>query len=83
MKSRLQIPLLIGIDAIHGNGLCEGATIYPTPIGQASTFNPELVKKAARETALEIRATGAHWAFAPNVEVARDPRWGRIGETFC
>lgn len=82
MKSRLQIPLLIGIDAIHGNGLCEGATIYPTPIGQASTFNPELVKKAARETALEIRATGAHWAFAPNVEVARDPRWGRIGETF-
>mgnify|MGYP000428303660 FL=1 len=82
MKSRLQIPLLIGIDAIHGNGLCEGATIYPTPIGQASTFNPELVKKAARETALEIRAIGAHWAFAPNVEVARDPRWGRIGETF-
>lgn len=82
MKSRLQIPLLIGIDAIHGNGLCEGATIYPTPIGQASTFNPELVKKAARETALEIRATGAHWAFTPNVEVARDPRWGRIGETF-
>lgn len=82
MKSRLQIPLLIGIDAIHGNGLCTGVTIYPTAIGQASTFEPELVRKASEETALEVRATGAHWAFTPNVDVARDPRWGRTGETF-
>lgn len=82
LKSRLQIPLLIGIDAIHGNGLCEGATIYPTSIGQAATFHPELVRKASREMALEIRATGAHWAFTPNIEVSRDPRWGRMGETF-
>lgn len=82
MKGRLQIPLLIGIDAIHGNGLCTGATIYPTAIGQASTFEPELVRKASEETALEVRATGAHWAFTPNVDVARDPRWGRTGETF-
>ena len=81
-KSRLQIPLLIGIDAIHGNGLCTGVTIYPTAIGQASTFEPELVKRASQETALEVRATGAHWAFTPNVDVARDPRWGRTGETF-
>ncbi|MEG1585603.1 MAG: glycoside hydrolase family 3 N-terminal domain-containing protein [Bacteroidales bacterium] len=81
-KSRLQIPLLIGIDAIHGNGLNSGATIYPTSIGQASSFDQELVKEASRQTALEIRAMGAHWAFTPNIEVARDPRWGRIGETF-
>lgn len=81
-KSRLQIPLLIGIDAIHGNGLCYGVTIYPTAIGQASTFNTALVKQAAGETAFETRATGAHWAFTPNVDIARDPRWGRTGETY-
>lgn len=81
-KSRLKIPLLIGIDAIHGNGQCVGTTVYPSPIGQASTFDPELVRQASKETALEMRATGSHWTFAPNVEVARDPRWGRVGETF-
>ncbi len=82
MKSRLGIPLIIGIDAIHGNAMCAGATVYPTCIGQASTFNPELIEKMSRESALEVRATGAHWTFTPNIEVARDPRWGRIGETF-
>lgn len=81
-ESRLKIPLIIGIDAIHGNGLCSGATVYPTPIGQASTFDVELVEKASCETAREMRATGAHWSFTPNVEIARDPRWGRTGETF-
>ncbi len=82
LQSRLKIPVLIGIDAIHGNGLYRGATLYPTPIGQASTFEPQLVEQASRETALEMRATGTHWAFTPNVEVARDARWGRVGETF-
>lgn len=82
LQSRLKIPVLIGIDAIHGNGLYRGATLYPTPIGQASTFKPRLVEQASRETALEMRATGTHWAFTPNVEVARDARWGRVGETF-
>ena len=81
-ESRLKIPLIIGIDAIHGNGLCSGVTVYPTPIGQASTFDVNLVEQASRETAKEMRATGAHWSFTPNVEVARDPRWGRTGETF-
>lgn len=81
-KSRLKIPLLMGIDAIHGNGQCVGATIYPTPIGQASTFDPALVEQVSKETALEMRAMGSHWSFTPNVEVARDPRWGRVGETF-
>jgi beta-glucosidase len=82
LQSRLKIPVLIGIDAIHGNGLYHGATIYPTPIGQASTFDESLVEKASRETALEMRAAGMHWTFTPNVEVARDARWGRVGETF-
>lgn len=82
MKSRLQIPLLIGIDAIHGNALVSGTTVYPTPIGQASSFDPSLVEKISREAALEVRATGAHWTFTPNIDVARDARWGRTGETF-
>ncbi len=82
LQSRLKIPVIIGIDAIHGNGILSGSTIYPTCIGQAASFNPEIVEKLSRETALEMRATGSHWTFTPNVEVARDPRWGRVGETF-
>ncbi len=82
MKSRLKIPLLIGIDAIHGNGLVKGCTIYPTSIGMASSFDPAMMEKTARETAIEMRATGSQWTFNPNVEVSRDPRWGRVGETF-
>lgn len=82
LQSRLKIPLLIGIDAIHGNGLYRGATIYPTPINQASGFDEALVERASRETALEMRALGMQWTFTPNVEVARDARWGRVGETF-
>ena len=81
-KSPLKIPLLIGIDAIHGNGLYRGATIYPSPISAASAFCPELWEQASRETAEEMRATGSHWAFSPNIEIARDARWGRVGETF-
>lgn len=82
MKSRLGIPLLIGIDAIHGNAMCAGATVYPTPIGQASSFDPQLIEKVSRETAVEMRASGSQWTFTPNIDIARDPRWGRIGETF-
>ena len=81
-QSRLKIPLIIGIDAIHGNGLYSGSTIYPTPIGQASTFDPALIEQMSHETALEMRASGMQWTFTPNVEVARDARWGRVGETF-
>ena len=81
-KSPLQIPLLIGIDAIHGNGLVEGSTIYPSPISQAATFDDALVKEGSRQTALEMRANGMHWSFTPNIDVLRDPRWGRTGETF-
>ena len=81
-QSRLKIPLLIGVDAIHGNALHAGCTVYPTAISMASTFNPELLKKSGVETASEMRASGMHWAFNPNLDVARDARWGRMGETF-
>lgn len=80
--SRLAIPVLIGIDAMHGTGLVRGATVYPTEIGQAASFNPALVEKIGRETALEMRASGSQWTFGPNIEVARDARWGRVGDTF-
>ena len=81
-KSRLKIPLLIGIDAIHGNGLFKGATIYPSPITMAATWDDQLSYDMGRQTALEMRATGSHWAFTPNIDVMRDPRWGRCGETY-
>ena len=82
LKSRLKIPLLIGIDAIHGNGLVSGSTIYPSPISQAATFDDDLIKKGSEQTALEMRANGMHWTFTPNIDVLRDPRWGRTGETY-
>ena len=82
LRSRLAIPVLIGIDAMHGTGLVRGATVYPTEIGQAASFNPALVEKIGRETALEMRASGSQWTFGPNIEVARDARWGRVGDTF-
>ena len=81
-KSRLKIPLLIGIDAIHGNGMVSGCTIYPSPIGMAASWDTALVKQIARYTAQEMRATGSQWAFSPNLDIARDARWGRVGETF-
>ena len=80
--SRLGIPLLIGIDAIHGNALVRGATVYPAPMSMASSWNLDLVRRANEETAVEMRATGSHWSFTPNIDIARDPRWGRVGETF-
>ncbi len=81
-ESRLGIPLLIGIDAIHGNALIEGCTIYPTSINLASSFDPEIVEMIGTETAQEMRQKGLYWTFAPNLDVARDARWGRMGETF-
>ena len=82
MQSRLGIPLIFGIDAIHGNCLAPNNTSYPTSIGLASSFDTELAYKIARQTALEMRAMNMHWTFNPNVDVARDARWGRSGETF-
>lgn len=82
MQSRLQIPLLIGIDAIHGNAKCKDNTVYPTNIGLACSFDVPMAYTIARQTAAEMRAMNMHWTFNPNVEVARDGRWGRCGETF-
>ncbi len=82
MQSRLAVPLLFGIDAIHGNANCPDNTVYPTNIGLACSFNPELAGRIARQTAAEMRAMNMHWTFNPNVEIARDPRWGRCGETY-
>ncbi len=81
-ESRLAIPLLYGIDAIHGNGLRAGCTVYPTNINLASTFRPEIMEEIGAQTAIEMRKTGMVWTFSPNLDVARDARWGRMGETF-
>ena len=82
-ESRLKIPLLIATDAIHGHGMYMGpTTIYATQIGLAASFEPEMAELMAEYTATEMRATGFHWAYSPNIEVVRDARWGRIGETF-
>lgn len=82
MQSRLAIPAIFGIDAIHGNANAPDNTVYPTNIGLAGTFDTDLAYRIARETAAEMRAMNMHWTFNPNVEVARDPRWGRVGETY-
>ena len=82
LQSRLKIPLIIGIDAIHGNAMVRGTTVYPSPISIAATFNNDFAYDVAKQSAREMRATGSQWTFMPNVDVARDPRWGRVGETF-
>ncbi len=82
LKSRLQIPIIFGIDAIHGNANAPDNTVYPTNIGLACSFDTLMAYKIARETAQEMRAMNMHWTFNPNVEVARDARWGRVGETY-
>ena len=82
LKSRLKIPLIIGIDAIHGNGMVKGTTVYPSPISISSSFTDSFAYQIGKQTAIEIRAAGSHWAFTPNIDVLRDPRWGRVGETF-
>jgi len=79
---RLGIPLILGIDAIHGHSFWKGATIFPTQIAMACSWNEELIKRCARITAREMRNTGIHWTFSPVLCLARDLRWGRIGETF-
>lgn len=74
-QSRLKIPLLIGKDIIHGS-----RTIFPIPLGQAATWNPDMVEQAARVAAVEGTAIGVRWTFSPMLDIARDPRWGRIAE---
>ncbi|KAL8516311.1 hypothetical protein ACS0TY_014827 [Phlomoides rotata] len=82
LNSRLGIPLLYGIDAVHGNNNVYGATIFPHNIGLGATRDADLVRRIGAATALEVRATGIHYTFAPCVAVCRDPRWGRCYESF-
>ncbi len=81
-QTRLRIPLLVGEDCIHGHSFWEGATIFPTQLGMAASWDAELLEKVARATAVEVAATGVHWTFSPVLCIARDLRWGRVGETF-
>jgi beta-glucosidase len=80
--TRLRIPLLYGVDAVHGHNNVLGAVVFPHNIGLGCTRNPVLVEKAARVTAEEVRATGINWTFAPCVAVPRDERWGRTYEGY-
>jgi len=82
LKTRLKIPLLYGVDAVHGHNNVDGAVIFPHNIGLGATRNPTLVGQAARGTAEEMAGTGINWAFAPCIAVAQDPRWGRTYESF-
>lgn len=75
-ESRLGIPILVARDVIHGY-----KTIFPIPLGQAATFNPEIAEQGARVAAIEASADGIRWTFAPMIDVSRDPRWGRIAES--
>ena len=81
-KTRLGIPLVIGDDCIHGYSFWSGATIFPEQLGMATTWDSEKVQAAGRATAEEVSATGVHWTFSPVLCIARDTRWGRVGETF-
>ncbi len=76
-ESRLGIPLLVGRDVIHGF-----KTVMPIPLGQAATWNPEIVRDGARVAAREASSCGVNWTFAPMIDISRDPRWGRIAESF-
>ncbi len=81
-QTRLGIPLLIGEDAIHGHSFWKGATIFPTQLALACSWNPALLERVGRVTAEEVVPTGIHWTFSPVLCLTRDLRWGRVGETF-
>lgn len=81
-KTRLGIPLLVGDDCIHGYSFWPGATIFPSQLGMACSWDARKVEEAARITAEEVACTGVHWTFSPVLCIGRDTRWGRIDETF-
>jgi beta-glucosidase len=82
LKTRLKIPLIYGVDAVHGHNNVDGAVIFPHNIGLGATHNPALVEQAEHITALEVAGTGIRWAFAPCIAVAQNERWGRTYESF-
>jgi beta-glucosidase len=81
-KTKLKIPVLYGIDAIHGASYTAGATLFPQQIGMAATFNPAIVKKGAEISAYETRASSIPWVFSPDLDLPRNPAWSRIWESF-
>ena len=81
-KTRLGIPVIYGIDSIHGANYVQGATLFPQEIAMAATWNPELMKHAAEITAAETRAAGIPWSFSPVLDLGRNPLWPRFWETF-
>ncbi|KAJ0248360.1 Glycoside hydrolase family 3 C-terminal domain-containing protein [Hirschfeldia incana] len=82
IETRLAIPIIYGLDAVHGNNKFNGATIFPHNIGLGATRDCDLARRIGSATALEVRASGAHWVFAPCVAVCKDPRWGRCLESY-
>ncbi len=81
-EHHLAIPILYGVDAIHGNANVLGATVFPHNIGLGAAGDPDLIERIGRITALEVLATGLDWTFAPTLAVAHDPRWGRTYESY-
>ncbi|WP_305786621.1 glycoside hydrolase family 3 N-terminal domain-containing protein [Symbioplanes lichenis] len=81
-RTRLGIPLITAEDCIHGHGFWPGATVFPTQLGLAASWDPALAERVARVTAVEVSATGIHWTFSPVLCITRDLRWGRVDETF-
>jgi beta-glucosidase len=81
-KTPLGIPMIYGIDSIHGANYIQGSTLFPQEIGMAATWNPELMKRASEMTAIETRAAGIPWSFSPVLDVGRQPVWPRFYETF-
>ena len=81
-KTRLGIPIIYGIDSIHGANFVQGATLFPQEIGMAATWNPELMKRAAEIAAIETRAAAIPWSFSPVLDLGRNPLWPRFWETF-
>ena len=82
LETRLGIPVLLADDGIHGHSFWAGATIFPTQLALAASWNTDLFREVARITAVEMRATGLKWTFSPVLCLARDLRWGRVDETF-
>lgn len=81
-KTRLKIPVIYGVDSIHGANYVQGATLFPQEIGMAATWNPALMLRAAQIAAMETRAAGIPWSFSPVLDVGRNPQWARMWETF-
>ncbi|HUQ32408.1 MAG TPA: glycoside hydrolase family 3 N-terminal domain-containing protein [Pyrinomonadaceae bacterium] len=82
MRTRLKIPVLYGIDTIHGANYVQGSTLFPQPLAMAATWNPELMMKGSEVAALETRAAGIPWTFSPVLDIGRQPLWPRLWETY-